>query len=306
MPEATILITTRNRRDDLRNAIRSALEQTADTEVLVIDDGSTDGTADVVRAEFPQVRLHREELPSGYIVQRNVGAELARAPVIVSLDDDAVFTSPRTVSQTLSEAAHPRVGAVAIPFVDVHKSDEIQQRAPDDRRIWTTSTYRGTAHALRRDVFLMLGGYRTSLVHQGEEQDYSLRMLNAGMVTRLGRADPIHHLESPYRDLEGRYLRGARNDLLHGWHNVPFPYLPVRLVKSTVYWFWIGHRDHQWRPVLRGLGHGYVDGLRQLRGRRPVTRSAYRIDHEVRRRGPLPLEDLEARLPSKRVPSARA
>ena len=300
MLQATILITTRNRLDDLRNAVRSALEQTADAEVLVVDDASTDGTAEAIGAEFPQVRMHRAQRQSGYIVQRNLGATLASAPIVVSLDDDAVFSSARTVSQTLEDISHPRVGAVAIPFVDVHHGNEVRQRAPDDERVWTTSTYRGTAHALRRDLFLTLGGYRESLVHQAEEQDYTLRMLDAGMVTRLGRADAIHHLESPQRDLTGRYVRGARNDLLHGWHNVPLPYLPVRLAKATLYWLWVAQRDRQWGAVVRGLGQGFAEGPRRLSDRRPVARSTYRLDHRIRRQGPLPIEDVEAELAPRR------
>ena len=45
--------------DDAERAVRSALEQTARPQVLVIDDGSNDGTAEMLRTEFPQVVVHR-------------------------------------------------------------------------------------------------------------------------------------------------------------------------------------------------------------------------------------------------------
>jgi len=44
---------------ELRAALLSAFEQTGHPEVMVIDDGSTDGTADMVRAEFTRAVLHR-------------------------------------------------------------------------------------------------------------------------------------------------------------------------------------------------------------------------------------------------------
>ena len=82
---ASVVITTKNRCEELRAAISSALRQSAQPEVLVIDDGSTDGTADMVRAEFPAVRLERSAESVGYIVQRNRAARLASGAIVFSL-----------------------------------------------------------------------------------------------------------------------------------------------------------------------------------------------------------------------------
>ncbi|MGD0138244.1 MAG: glycosyltransferase, partial [Tepidisphaeraceae bacterium] len=68
--EATVIITTKNRMDDLRKAVASALMQDGRPRVLVIDDGSTDGTSDMMRREFPEAQLERVEQSRGYIVQR--------------------------------------------------------------------------------------------------------------------------------------------------------------------------------------------------------------------------------------------
>ena len=57
---ATVVITTRNRKELLRDAITSTLAQQEQVEIIVMDDASTDGTGEMVRAEFPMVRLvHR-------------------------------------------------------------------------------------------------------------------------------------------------------------------------------------------------------------------------------------------------------
>ena len=76
----------------------------------------------------------------------------------------------------------------------------VRQRAPDPSAVWVTDRFIGTAHAVRRDVFLACGGYREFLVHQGEEGDFCIRMLAGGHHVRLGNSDPIHHFESPRRD----------------------------------------------------------------------------------------------------------
>jgi GT2 family glycosyltransferase len=213
--KATVVIVTKDRRDELRDALRSATGQRQPLlEVLVVDDGSADGTADMVRAEFASVRVKRFETSAGLVVRRNDAAELATGDVIFSLDDDAVFTTPDVVAQTMAEFDHPRIGAIAIPYIDVRRGPEEHQRAPVAHGRWATPVFRGTAHALRRDVFLRLGGYRGSIVHQGEEIDFALRMLDGGFVVRLGNADPIHHFESPSRSMRRMEFYFRRNEIL--------------------------------------------------------------------------------------------
>jgi glycosyltransferase involved in cell wall biosynthesis len=146
--DATVVITTKDRKQDLRRAVRSAVEQTAAPEVLVIDDGSSDGTAEMVHEEFPSVRLCREEESAGLIVRRNQGARMAEGDIIFSIDDDAEFSSPHVVEQILQEFDDPRTGAVAIPYVDVKRSPEMRQEAPVSDKRYCTFSFRGTAHAL--------------------------------------------------------------------------------------------------------------------------------------------------------------
>ena len=199
---ATVVIATKNRCDDLRRAISSAIAQTAKPEVIVVDDGSTDGTAEMVRAEFPGVRLECSNVSRGCIVQRNRGAFLASGEIIFSLDDDAQFSTVSVVEQTLKDFDDPRIGAVAVPYVEPKKTSRLMQSAPDAFGTWITNTFIGTAHALRRDLFLSLSGYREPLFHQGEEGDFTIRLLDAGYVVRLGRSDAIIHWESPIRDFQ--------------------------------------------------------------------------------------------------------
>ena len=134
---------------------------------------------EIVRDRFPSVRLEHLEASLGYIVQRNRAARLAATDIIFSIDDDAVFTSPEIVLQTLARFDETRVGAVAIPYVEPRRSAAVYQSAPSAEGIFVSGWFIGTAHALRKDIFLRLGGYRECLVHQGEEMDYAIRMLQA-------------------------------------------------------------------------------------------------------------------------------
>lgn len=289
MPAATIVITTRNRREDLRRAIRSAVQQRGVLlEVLVIDDGSTDGTAEMVQSEFSSVCLERRQETKGYIVRRNEAARLARGAVIFSIDDDAEFSTADIVAQALAQFEDPWIGALAIPFINVLRGREVFQSIPEDPGggIFVTSSFIGTAHALRRDVFLNLGGYREQLIHQGEERDYCLRMLAAGFVVRLARTAPIFHYESPRRNVERMDFYGRRNDVLFAWQNVPMPFFPIHLaatiVKGTRYAITQGsHPFHMAAGLVSGCLN--VAGCRATRN--PVPVAIYRL-HRFLKRAP--------------------
>jgi glycosyltransferase involved in cell wall biosynthesis len=283
-PAASIVIVTKNRKEELRRALRSAVAQSGQPEVLVMDDGSTDGTEEMVRSEFPQAALHHFEQSKGYIVRRNEGARLARGNIIFSIDDDATFSTPLVVEQTLTEFERPDIGAVAIPYIEPRKAERVLQRAPSKDTIWIADAFVGTAHALRRDLFLRLGGYREQLVHQGEESDYCIRMFATGHVVRLGDAGPIYHHESPHRDFRRMDFYGCRNSILFAWQNVPMPYLPIHLLMTTLNCLrWTLNRQR-----LLGLTTGYFDFLREKRA--PVSVKVYCRWRRLRTAGAAPLD----------------
>lgn len=305
-PVASVVITSRNRRDDLFVAIDSCLVQSAPIEILVLDDASDDGTFEALVERFPtdrfeQVRLMRQESRVGYITLRNRAASFVRTNYIISIDDDAVFTTSGVVEQTLREFSDPRIGAIAIPFQNIRISDQVLQLAPDPNHIYITSEYTGTAHALRRDIFLQLGGYRESFVHQSEENDYCIRMLDAGYVVRLGSSDPIHHFVSPKRDMNRLHYYGTRNKILFVWYNVPRLYRPVYLSRSALDSLIHGARVRALGIKLRAVLDGYFQGARNRAEQRPVRVATFRLYRRLRRR-PRPLAAITAQLPPVSAP----
>jgi len=144
--QAAVVIPTFNRKDYLRKAIQSALAQTVPVEVVVMDDGSSDGTAEMMRAEFPGILFEQHPGPNGPSFLRNRGSLLATAPILFPIDDDSVFASDKTVEQTLGEFNHPRIGAVGVPFINVRIDQTVRQRASSDAGIQIVQTYVGAAH----------------------------------------------------------------------------------------------------------------------------------------------------------------
>lgn len=292
---ASIVIPSCNRVDELRALIRSCLDQTVPVEIIVVDDAANDEVERMTRVGFSGVRYFRLGKSKGPAFQRNRGIELATSEIVFPLDDDSLFVSRHTIKQTLAEFDHPRIGAVGIPYVNINHDARVLQAAPRDGAIHVTYGFVGAAHAVRRDVFLKAGGFREHFFYMGEESDLCLRLLRNGYVTRLGNADPIHHLESPRRNMKRASFSGRRNDIRFVWHNVPLPEFPLHLAGTTLNGLKAALTQGCFTTMVRGTAAGYVDLFWRWNERDPVPRRTYRLHRALKKRS-LKLEEIECLL----------
>ena len=289
----SIIITTKDRKNELARALRSAIGQTIRSEIIVLDDGSIDGTSEMIRSLFPSVRLITSATSIGLVAQRNRGALLSCGEVIISIDDDAEFADCRVVEGALSQFSDCRVAAVAIPFIEPHKGPEEFQRAPNAESTWITDTFRGTSYAVRRDVFLDLGGFREEIIHQGEERDFCIRLLEQGFVVRLGSGSRVVHYEKPKRDWRRMDFYGRRNDILFAWWNVPALYLPIHLLGTTLRGlFWCLRSKH---PLsnFHGIVAGYLEIIRGTGNTSRVSVQTYKLHRMLKRRDGVLYQEIE-------------
>jgi glycosyltransferase involved in cell wall biosynthesis len=309
MLKASIVITTKNRKEELRQCLASCLEQRPPVEVLVIDDGSTDGTSALVAQEFPAVRLIRFDVSEGLIAQRNRGAQFAGGELIFSLDDDAVFSTPDIVRTTIEEFQHPRVGAVAIPRKQIENGIQSRDldRSPDPTHIYACCSYAGCAHAVRRDLFLRLGGYRKMFTYGCEENEFGVRLLNAGYIVRVGNADSILHSLSPIRNRAKQVFHNVRGTLLWKWSFVPGSLLPLQLAGVIVNSLACGLRRNGYLfSRVKGLLAGLIGCVQERRARNPISLAAYKLFREMGRRGAMPLDEVSRRMGWETCPEDRA
>ncbi|MFI1397849.1 bifunctional polysaccharide deacetylase/glycosyltransferase family 2 protein [Streptomyces sp. NPDC020681] len=108
----SVLVPAYNEAKCIENTVRSLSESDHPVEVIVIDDGSSDGTARIVEGlRLPNVRVVRQ-LNAGKPAALNRGIANARHDIIVMMDGDTVF-EPSTVRELVQPFGDPRVGAVA-------------------------------------------------------------------------------------------------------------------------------------------------------------------------------------------------
>lgn len=115
-PSVSIIIATYQRRACVGDAIQSALAQPAapPLEVIVVDDGSSDGSAQAVRERFSSDRrvVLLEQPHAGVAAARNLGLARARGRYVTFLDSDDVFLPGAIAAQLNALRAHPKAQAV--------------------------------------------------------------------------------------------------------------------------------------------------------------------------------------------------
>ena len=136
------IITTHNRADLLPRAVQSVLSQTfTDYEVIIVDDGSTDNTQDVVATlSHPRVRSLRHEVSRGQSAAINAGIDRARGEYVAFLDDDDEWLPWKLAMQVAALDAADESVALAYGWYDyVDDRDGDVRRGP--RRLMEGDVY---------------------------------------------------------------------------------------------------------------------------------------------------------------------
>jgi len=128
MPAVSVVIPTYNNESYILEAVESALYQTfRDHEVLVIDDGSTDGTRKLLEPYRDRIRYHFQE-NQGLAVARNVGLDQAEGEFVTYLDGDDVMLPGNLEIKAAIMGANPELGGVFSNFCVFNDVAVLQER----------------------------------------------------------------------------------------------------------------------------------------------------------------------------------
>lgn len=220
MPEepVAVVVLSWNRREDTLACLRSlaAVEEPA-LETILVDNDSSDGTVEAVRAAFPEVEVLVNEANLGFAEGNNVGIRRALelgAPWILLLNND-VEVDQGFLRPLLDEAARrPGVGALGPLILFGPPSETIwfagarydprkgyngrqrgygEQAGPRFEEVWETDRICGAAMLVPRAVFEEIGDFDTELFAYYEDTDWSLRARAAGHRLYVVPAGRIWH-----------------------------------------------------------------------------------------------------------------
>ena len=298
-PLCSVVIPTYNGRALLETCIASVSRHTPrdlPSEVVVADDGSTDGTAEWLASTYPDVRVVRLTVNSGFCAAANAGIAAARGAFIQLLNNDTEVT-PGWIEAALAPFDDPNVGSVA-PLVLVRHDSMRVDSAGDSYSLvgWPCKRGHGEAAAkwsnrpadrvfgasgssafYRASALRKVGGFDPSFGSYYEDVDLAFRLRWAGYHCVFTPGSRILHEVSASYDHTRADLqrRMARNAEVLFWTDLPALWIAAAIVPHLAFI----SAQAAWR-LLRGRARpfllGKLDALRDWRGL--ANRRGIRLD----------------------------
>ena len=201
---ASVIIPAYNAEDVLPRCLRALEHQTIPQdqyEVIVIDDGSADRTAELAEAGGARVLRVNHVGPAA---ARNAGAELARSDIIVFTDADCE-PAPDFLERILDPFDAPVVSgargvyrtqqsSLVARFVQLEYEERYQRIVRVEAEQGTVDALDTSYAAYRRDVFLEAGGFDARFLHAAvEDHELSFRLAHEGHIFRFVPAAAVYH-----------------------------------------------------------------------------------------------------------------
>jgi len=200
----SVIIPLYNRRHEIGRAIASALQQScAPDEIVVVDDASSDGSAEVVAALGERrIRLLRHERNRGAAAARNTGIAAAEGDWIALLDSDDEWAPEKLAQQTGMLRAAPDVPAGITGYVirDYRTGEEraFAPRSEDtnlDALVWGCPLGVGSTLLAQRSVFAEIGAFDPDLPRL-EDWEWLMRYLPAHRLAVMPEPLTVVHKAS--------------------------------------------------------------------------------------------------------------
>ena len=210
MPLVSIVVPAFNCAQTIGKNLQAILNQTykGSIECIVVDDGSTDGTARVIQA-FPQVRYVYQE-NAGPASARNKGAQVAQGEIIFFTDSDCV-PHKDWVEKMIVRFTEAKVAVVSGSYGIINSKSELAQCIHKEimfrhHRLMPEypKSFGSYNFCIRKKVFHEIGGFNASYPYaSGEDNDLSYKVLKTGCKIYFERSALVDH---HHTERLGRYL----------------------------------------------------------------------------------------------------
>ena len=179
-PSISVIVPAHNAVKYLAEAIQSVICQNyTPLEIIVVDDGSTDGTAGVIASFGNKVRYIFQE-NSGPAVARNTALEMANGDIIGFIDADDIWTKEKITTQLPVLLEHPEIDIVLGAFQWVRQTTFSKADEPFENLFDPQISYSFGASLIRKNVFDKIGRLDPAMWYS-EDIDWFLRARDYGI-----------------------------------------------------------------------------------------------------------------------------
>jgi GT2 family glycosyltransferase len=291
-PKVSVVSLAYNRRENVRELLTALRHQSYPSfEIILVDNASPDGTAEMVKQEFPEVHLIEAGGNLG-MVAYNLGFEAVRGNYILVMDDDGLPGSDEWIEQVVAHfEANPRLAVVSctIRLRDTGQiARDSQQFVPQGNLTdgYPTGAFNGTGAGLRAEALQEVGYYPVHFYRTYLEFHLCTRLVNAGWEARHFPQLEVWHSRPSGTSRRPVSYYGIRNYYWYVWEFYPWRKILYETTHRTGYYLKMGiQKKIAWRDLLKGS----VDALRglgqSLRQRHPISEATLEYLRWVRRHG---------------------
>lgn len=276
-PAVSVVVATRDRRASLARTLEELTALPSRPPVIVVDNGSGDGTVEMVRSRFPEVTVMGLGRNRG-AAARNLGVAGARTPLVAFADDDS-WWEPGALARAAAEFQRsPSLGLLAgrIVYGSQRRLDPTSGTMAEGRIGVDAASHPrilgfvACGAVVRKEAFRQAGGFDQLLFFMGEERTLALDMASRGWdLVYVPEVVAVHMPESVDRDRRSRHRRQVRNGLLSSIMTLPW-----RAVMGEVSSVATGAVTD--RVAAAGLADALKMAPRALARRRPIPRHVER------------------------------
>lgn len=267
----SIIIASWNRKEIFKEVLLKLYIQTyKNFEVIIVDNASSDGTAQMIERSYPDVKLVRLTRNVGYEAY-NIGLTHTEGEYIIFMDNDAFLREDVLERLIRKFNNEPDVDVVAMNVMiygtDISETEGWQMDTPN---------FHGAAVAIRKEVLDKVGGYDKDYFIVHTDLELATRILNNGYKLVYDKEIICYHLRSKYaRSKVTSIFYSTRNALLYYWRYYPLFYALRLSGREVIYGFIRGSRERCLSSYFAGLLKGILAIPKMLSNRLPLKRDVY-------------------------------
>jgi GT2 family glycosyltransferase len=239
-------------------------------EIIVVDNGSSDGTIEMLHKDFPEVEAIALNENIG-IEARNIGFKKAKGKYIVGLDDDS-YPAPDALQKMVTFfEGNPDVALIAFKIIVPSNNYVVTQHWPEEpSRFW------GCGFGIRAEVLARAGFYSGDFFIYANEDDLVIRVKELGGLIRYLPDAIAYHAKMPSPGSRNGIYFGTRNRLWFMRKYMTGYYKYLGFFRVVTLFGLQALRYHFCRAFLEGLKEGLGHPVSGLQNRVVISKTTQR------------------------------